>query len=87
MSQQALNQVLEYIQTLDPHELLQVSQVVQERLSFHEEARKRQAFYQSLIAAGLVRKIKMPSSSDVDRPKPVQVKGEPVSQTIIEERR
>ncbi|MDW8234517.1 MAG: hypothetical protein RMJ54_17225, partial [Roseiflexaceae bacterium] len=82
-----LSQVLESLKHLEPHELLQVSQVVQERLASHEEIGKRQMFYHSLLAAGLVKKIKTSSREDVSRQPFVQTQGEPVSQTIIEERR
>ncbi|MDW8215191.1 MAG: hypothetical protein RMJ55_16675 [Roseiflexaceae bacterium] len=44
-------------------------------------------FYHSLLAAGLVKKIKTSSREDVSRQPFVQTQGEPVSQTIIEERR
>lgn len=44
-------------------------------------------FYHSLLAAGLVKKIKTSSCEDVSRQPFVQTQGEPVSQTIIEERR
>lgn len=87
MSQTTLSQVLESLKHLEPHELLQVSQIVHERLASHEEMRKRQMFYQSLLAAGLVKKIRMPSRADASRQPFVQIQGEPVSQTIIEERR
>ncbi|MCS7220603.1 MAG: hypothetical protein N0A15_04770 [Anaerolineae bacterium] len=52
-----------------------------------EETRRRQAFYQASLAYGLVRYIKMPSPVDVPERRLAQVRGKPVSQTIIEERR
>lgn len=87
MAQTILHQVLEYIKTLEPEELLQVSRAVRERLVSQEEARKRQMFYQTLLASGLVRQIKTPPSIDVSRRRLAQIQGKPVSQTIIEERR
>lgn len=87
MAQTILHQVLEYIKTLEPEELLQVSRAVRERLVSQEEARKRQMFYQTLLASGLVRQIKTPPSIDVSRRQLAQIQGKPVSQTIIEERR
>jgi hypothetical protein len=87
MAQAILQQVLEQIQVLDHPELLQVSQAVQERLASQQEARKRQAFYQALRASGLVRQIKTRLPVDASSRRLIQVQGEPVSQTIIEERR
>ncbi|MBW7882139.1 MAG: hypothetical protein H3C34_05785 [Caldilineaceae bacterium] len=87
MAQTILHQVLEYIKTLEPEELLQVSRAVRERLVSQEEERKRQMFYQTLLASGLVRQIKTPPSIDVSRRRLAQIQGKPVSQTIIEERR
>lgn len=87
MAHTMLQQILEQIKTLDPNELLQVSQCVQERLAPREEALKRQAFHQALRASGLVRQIKTPPPIDVSKQRLVQVQGKPVSQTIIEERR
>lgn len=86
MAQTILYQILEQIKTLDPNELLQVSQAVQERLTPQVESRKRQAFHQALLASGLVRQIKTPLPVDVSKRRLVQVQGQPVSQTIIEER-
>jgi hypothetical protein len=87
VAQVTLQQILEEIKTLDPDELRQLSRAVQERLSPQEEARKRQAFHQALLASGLVRQIKTPPELDMSGRRLARVQGEPVSQTIIEERR
>jgi hypothetical protein len=87
MAQTVLHQILEQIKTLDSNELLQVSRAVQERLVPQAEVRKRQVFHQALLTSGLVRQIKMPLSPDISKRRLVQVQGQPVSQTIIEERR
>lgn len=87
MAQTILQQILEQIKTLDPNELLQVSQCVQERLAPREEAHNRQAFHQALRDSGLVRQIKIPPPVDVSKRRLVRVQGKPVSQTITEERR
>lgn len=87
MARTILQQVLEHIKNLEPNELLQVSRTVQERLASQPEVRKRQAFYQALLASGVVRQIKTPPPVDVSKRRLVQVQGPPVSQTIVEERR
>jgi hypothetical protein len=87
MAQMILYQILEQIKTLEPNELLQVSRAVQERLVSEGEVRKRQSFHQALLASGLVRQIKTPLPLDISERQLVQVQGDLVSQTIIEERR
>ena len=80
-----LDQILEQLQSLGPAELQQLNQAVQDRLVNQEET-KQVAFHQALITSGLVKQIKKPS---YNRPlkQLIQVEGEPISRTIIEERR
>jgi single-stranded DNA-binding protein len=85
MSQATLQQVLEQIQALNPDELQEVNRAIQERLESDED--KRQRFHQALHASGLVKQFKTPPADDIPDRKLVSVQGEPVSQTIIEERR
>lgn len=87
MPQAVLQQILEQLQTLEPSELQQLSVVIQNHLADRETAAKRVAFHQSLIAAGLVRQIKQPTFEQRTRQHLVQIQDEPVSQTIVEERR
>lgn len=87
MAEKTVHHILEQIKTLDLNELLQVSQAVQERLVPQVEVRKRQAFHQALLASGLVKQIKTPFPALSSERRLVQVKGQPASQTIIEERR
>ena len=87
MQQVVLEQLLEQIYVLDPKELRQVQRVVQERLAPSSESQRRQAFYRSLQASGLVKQVKeRPIVELANRPL-IDVEGPPVSQTIIEERR
>jgi hypothetical protein len=87
MAQPVLQQILNQIATLSPAELLQVNEVVKERLIPHDVGRARRALYSSLLNAGLLQQIKQRSSSATVRRHLAQVEGQPVSQTIIEERR
>jgi hypothetical protein len=87
MAEKTVHYILEQIKTLDLNELLQVSRAVQERLVSQAEVLKRQASHQALIGSGLVRQIRIPLPPQDSKRRLVQVKGHPVSQTIIEERR
>lgn len=87
MSEAILYQVLEQIKTLDPDELQQVGEALQDRLSSREAVRKRRAFHQALLASGLVKQIKQPAPADGSQRRLLEVQGKPVSEAIIEERR
>ncbi len=87
MAQATLHLVLDQIKTLNPDELRQVSQAVQERLDVREESRRHWQFYQALISSGLVRQLRKPAATSSPQRRLIAVQGEPVSQTIIEERR
>jgi hypothetical protein len=87
MSQTILKQILNQLQTLEPSELEQLSQVIQIHLSDRQTATKRAAFHQALVSSGLVQQIKHPAFEQRSHSHLIQVEGEPVSQTIIEERR
>lgn len=87
MPQAILNQILDQLQTLEPSELQQLSQVIQKYLRDREASVKQMAFHRSLVQSGLVRQIKTPSLAQRTRPHLIRVQGESVSQTIIEERR
>jgi hypothetical protein len=87
MPQAILNQILDQLQILEPSELEQLSQVLQQRLKVVEVSAQRVAFHRSLVESGLVRQIKKPTFERRGDQCLIQVKGEPVSQTIVEERR
>lgn len=87
MPQAILNQILNQLQALEPSELQQLSQVLQEYLKDREASAKRVAFHQALVGSGLVRQIKNPTFERRTHQHLIQVQGEPISQTIIEERR
>jgi hypothetical protein len=87
MSHAILKQLLEQLQSLEPEELQQLNQTVQEHLLNQEETAKHVAFHQALVVAGLVQQIKKPSYKRPLEQQLVQVAGEPISRTIVEERR
>jgi hypothetical protein len=85
MSHAILKQVLEQLQSLEPAELQQLNQAVQEHLLNQEETTKHVAFHQALVTAGLVKQIKKPSYKRPLEQQSIQVVGEPISRTIVEE--
>lgn len=87
MSQVLLNQILNQLPSLELSELQQLSQVVQNCLKDSEMLAKRAAFHQALIESGLVRQIKKPNFEGRTHQHFIQVQGEPISQTIVGERR
>ncbi len=87
MTQAMLKQIINQLQGLEPSELQQLSQVIQRSLKDRDASAKRAEFHQALLGAGLVRQIK---NRDVARRAPqhlIQIQGEPISQTIVGERR
>lgn len=52
-----------------------------------EEANKREAYHQALLASGLVKRIARRTEPDTSERRLIEVLGEPVSETIIRERR
>jgi len=87
MPQALLNQILNQLQALEPSELQQLSQAIQSYLKDNEVSAKQAAFHQALVGAGLVRQIKNPNFEGRTHQPLIQVQGEPISQTIIEDRR
>ncbi len=103
MPQVTLDAVISQINALGPDELRRVEDVVQERLKSapapkqnapeeapereKSEAEKQADFHHSLLAAGLITRLPVPRDpSKAERPR-ITVLGEPVSETIIRERR
>lgn len=86
MPKAILNQILDQLQGLEPSELQQLSQAIQKRLKDSPPA-KYAAFHQALVGSGLVRQIRNPSVESRAQQHLIQVQGEPVSQTIVGERR
>jgi hypothetical protein len=86
MSEAILSQMLDKLQFLEPVELQQLNHAVQDRLIKKEEAAKPGALHQALIDSGLVRHTKKNTPQAIVR-QLIQVQGEPISQTIVEERR
>jgi hypothetical protein len=87
MTQVKLKQILEQIETLESNELQHLHQVIQTHLAAREQAIQRTTFHQALLRSGLVKKLKQPFSKQAAERRLIEVKGKPVSETIIDERR
>jgi hypothetical protein len=93
MSNASLERVLEEVKTLSPDEQRQVRDLIDSLLENRAEdtasLSPEDLLEQRLLEAGVISRIP-PSISDLTpykNRKPVEVKGKPVSETIIEERR
>ncbi len=87
MAQVTLDQVISQLDTLKTEELQQLEGILRERLKPMSEEEKEAAFDQALLAAGLITHIPPPRDpSKAERPR-IEVQGEPLSETIIRERR
>ncbi|MBF2017479.1 MAG: hypothetical protein IGS23_20180 [Rivularia sp. T60_A2020_040] len=87
MAQTILNEILVQLKSLEIVELQQLNQAVQERLTSQQVTSVQAAFHQALLESGLVRQIKMPSLRKPTERRLVEIQDQPISETIIEERR
>jgi hypothetical protein len=87
LAQALLTSILDQLDGLRPEELHLLEEAVRERLRGEEIARNRAALHQALLAAGLVREIRPPRNRSHKEFQGISATGEPVSETILEERR
>jgi len=80
-----LNQILNQLETLDFSELQQLNQTIQKYLADIEASDQKTRFHRVLLTSGLVKQIKQSPNQQLSR-QLIQVQGQPVSETIIEER-
>jgi hypothetical protein len=83
-----VERVLNEIKALSPAELEEIRQIVDELLTKQARVTDR-SLQQMLHDAGLLSEVKMPRRDEESfhSYQPITVKGKPVSETIIEERR
>jgi hypothetical protein len=86
MSEVVLKRIVGELDELEADELGRLSSIVQQRLTSADEGR-RHAFRKALRAAGLVRQFNIPGPAETPERRLIEVIGEPVSETIIKERR
>lgn len=86
MPKVTLNQIINQLETLELSELQQLYEVLKKQLKSQETSAQRTRFHNALLASGLVKRQSLPPREQVPR-QLIQVQGEPVSETIIQERR
>ena len=84
-----LNRVLEEIRGLTPEELQQVRAVLDEEEAATKPKMTEEEFAHHLLAKGIISRIpkRTLTAEEFRKRRPIRVKGKPVSETIIEERR
>jgi hypothetical protein len=87
MAKATLDEVLEEVKALPADEQRWLWKTLDEILAEQDEAAKRDVFHRALQAAGLVKTIRTPRVTATADRRLIQVKGKPLSETIIEERR
>ena len=78
-----MQEIAEAIKTLSPTDRYHLRRLLKEQ----DEADKLEVFHQVLLSKGLVKEVKNPPVTDPIERQLIEIKGEPVSQTIIEERK
>ena len=78
-----IQEIAEAIRTLSPTDRYHLRKL----LRAQDEADKLGVFHQVLLAKGLVKEVKNPPVTDTIDRQLIEVKGKPVSKTIIEERK
>ena len=78
-----MQEIAEAIKTLSPTDRYHLRRLLKEQ----DEADKLEVFHQVLLSKGLVEEVKNPTVTDPIERQLIEIKGEPVSQTIIEERK
>ena len=76
-------EIAEAIKTLSPTDRHHLRKL----LKAQDEADKLEVFHQVLLSQGLLKKVKKPPVPDTTERQLIEVKGKPVSQTIIEKRK
>ncbi len=87
MRQEFLEKILEQIKDLEVEELQEMDEVVQHYLREKKETAHLNAFHQSLLSSKLIKQIKKPYYRQIEPQQLIQVQGQPLSETILEERR
>ncbi len=78
-----MQEIVEAIKTLSPTERYHLRCLLKEQ----DEAEKLEVFHQVLLSKGLIKEVKKPPVTDTSERQLIEVKGKPVSETIIEERK
>ena len=76
-------EIVEAIKTLSPADRHHLRKLLKEQ----DEVDKLEVFHQILLSQGLVKELKKPHATETIERQLIEVKGKPVSETIIEERK
>ena len=87
MTQATLVKLISQLEVLEIEELQKLSQAIKVRLNTVDESDKLAGFYSSLLTSGLVSHVKPIYSKQQPRLSLIAIQGNPISQTIIEDRR
>lgn len=87
MTQATLAKLIGQLEVLEIEELQKLSQAIKVRLDTVDESDKLAGFYSSLLTSGLLSHIKPIYSEPQPRLSLISIQGNPISQTIIEDRR
>lgn len=89
MATTTLDKVLEDVQTLTPNEQFRLREMLDALLQKQSDQAKQEELDRRLLAAGLLTRIPPPITdfTPYERWQPVEIEGEPISETIIRERR
>jgi len=86
MTQATLVKLISQLEVLEIEELQKLSQAINVRLNTVDKSVKLAGFYNSLLTSGLVSHIKPIYSERQPRLPLISIQGNPISQTIIEDR-
>jgi hypothetical protein len=87
MTQATLVKLISQLEVLEIEELQKLSLAINVRLNAVDESDKLAGFYSSLLTSGLVSQVKPIYSQQQPRQSLIKIQGNPISQTIIEDRR
>ena len=87
MTQATLVKIISQLDVLEIEELQKLSQAIKARLNVVDESDKLAGFYSALLSSGLVSHLKPTYSQQQPRLSSIAIQGDPLSQTIIENRR
>jgi len=76
-------EIVEAIKTLSPTDRHHLRKL----LKAQDEADKLEVFHQVLLSQGLVKEVKKPPTAATIERQLIEIEGEPVSETIIEDRK
>lgn len=87
MSEAVFKRMISELDGLEAEDLGRLSSIIQQRLQGADEDQRRRAFHAGLREAGLVHQFNIPAPAEIPERRLIEVIGEPVSETIIRERR